>query len=106
MGNNVEQEPGGDFADFYETLQLRPTAGADTIECVCRLLAQRFHPKNQKTSDESAYQAVLAAYRVLIDPERRAAYDAEYADEHPSRWTKFDHGSTAQVKNLAALPAF
>ena len=95
------QEAGDDFVDFYEALQLSPNADAATIERVVRLLAQRFHSNSRETGNENALQKVLAAYRVLIDPERRAAYDAEYTAKHRLRWQVFDQSSAGQDKKSA-----
>ncbi len=46
---SLKREEGGNFVDFYESLQLSPNADAATIERVFRLLAQRFHTNNQET---------------------------------------------------------
>lgn len=42
-----------------------------------RLLAAFYHPDNKETGDREAFHDVVAAYRVLCDPVRRAAYDRE-----------------------------
>ena len=94
----LKEREGGHFIDLYETLQLSPNADASTIERIFRLLAQQFHPNNQKTGNENAFQRLLAAYRVLIDPERRAAYDADYTAQQRLRWQVFDQSSGAQDK--------
>jgi curved DNA-binding protein len=39
--------------DYYEVLQVSTSADPDTITRVYRLLAQRFHPDNQKTGYEA-----------------------------------------------------
>src|SRR5689334_11651672 len=49
--------------NFYITLGLRPGASDGDIRRAYRRLAKRF-------------QQILAAYEVLIDPERRRQYDA------------------------------
>jgi len=45
-----------------------------------RLLAAFYHPDNKETGDREAFHDVVAAYRVLSDPIRRAAYDLETFD--------------------------
>jgi curved DNA-binding protein CbpA len=76
--------------DHYETLQLSPYAHTDTVERVFRHLAKRFHPDNTETGDAQRFSAVVEAYRVLSDPERRAAYDAAHAQQREDRWQIFD----------------
>ena len=90
-----------DFVDCYEILQLSPNADFVTIERVFRFLGERFHPNNQKTGSENAFQQVLTAYRVLIDPERRAAYDAEYAAKQRLSRQVFDQSKGARDKKAA-----
>ncbi len=62
--------------DYYEFLQISPSAEADTINRVYRFLAARFHPDNQATGDAEKFFQLTQAYEVLSNPERRAAYDA------------------------------
>jgi hypothetical protein len=77
------------FNDYYEALQISSNADTETIQRVYRLLAQRYHPDNADSGNEEAFRTVLAAYRVLSDPEKRAAYDAKYKVEHSLRWQIF-----------------
>ncbi len=63
--------------DYYELLQVSGTAQPLMITKAYRLLAAFYHPDNQETGDREAFEKVLAAYRVLCDPVRRAAYDRE-----------------------------
>lgn len=82
--------------DCYETLQLSPNADSETIQRVFRILAQRYHPDNQQTGNEEAFKRVLAAYRVLNDPEQRAAFDARRAASQEARWWIFDRYEATQ----------
>ena len=66
------------FVDHYETLQISPNADLDTIHRVYRILAQRFHPDNAETGDSETFRALIEGYRVLSDPEKRAAFDIEH----------------------------
>jgi len=66
------------FVDYYEVLQISPNADPETVHRVYRLQAQRFHPDNQETGNAETFRLVSEAYQVLSDPQRRAAYDAEY----------------------------
>jgi curved DNA-binding protein CbpA len=76
--------------DYYDILQLSPKADPDTIHRVFRILAQRFHPDNRETGNEEQFIRVLAAYEVLIDPEKRAAYDVRRATTHQEHFRIFE----------------
>lgn len=82
-------------ADYYEVLQVNPKASAETIHRVYRILAQQFHPDNQETGDERRFRQIVEAYRVLSDPEQRAAYDLRYAALLHSRWRVFQSPQAA-----------
>ncbi len=60
--------------DYYEILQISPTAEPETVHKVYRLLAQRCHPDNKDTGNEAQFRELSDAYQVLSDPERRAQY--------------------------------
>ena len=79
----------------YEVLQVSPNADLDTIQRVYRLLAQRYHPDNAESGNEEAFRLVLSAFRVLIDPEKRAAYDAKHKSQRSLRWRIFTQTSEA-----------
>jgi curved DNA-binding protein CbpA len=72
--------------DYYELLQISPNAEPETIHRVYRLLAQRYHPDNQHTGDDARFRALVEAYELLTDPERRAQYDVMYNELRKSRW--------------------
>lgn len=76
--------------DLYELLQISPNADFETIQRVYRLLAQRFHPDNQETSNADMFRRILEAYKTLSDPEARAAYDSQYRMFRERRWRIFD----------------
>lgn len=74
------------FRDFYEVLQLSPNADSETIERVFRLLAKRYHPDNNRTGDTEKFNLLSEAFRVLSDPEKRAAYDVRYDKAKETKW--------------------
>jgi len=84
--------------DYYEVLQLNPKADPDMIHRVYRLLAQRFHPDNVETGNAETFREILEAYKVLSDPEKRAAYDVHLEAYKRFRWRIFDPGQAAVGK--------
>ena len=77
------------FVDYYEILQLSPNATADTVERVYRILAKRYHPDNQETGDGIQFAELSAAYELLSNPSRRAAYDVKYDENRAITWKVF-----------------
>ncbi|MCB2410437.1 J domain-containing protein [Hymenobacter lucidus] len=61
----------------YQTLGVSSTATAQEIKLAYKQLAIQFHPDKHggSTRFEEQFKAVNAAYRILSDPARRAAYD-------------------------------
>lgn len=82
-----------DFEDFYETLEVNPVASFDTIHKIYRVLAHRLHPDNPESGNEEGFKKLLSAYRVLSDPEQRAAFDVERSRFHSKQWRIFDPDS-------------
>ena len=72
--------------DYYELLQISPNAEPETIHRVYRLFAQRVHPDNRETGDESKFRLLQQAYAVLSDPEQRVQYDLHYHQARQDRW--------------------
>jgi curved DNA-binding protein CbpA len=72
--------------DFYEVLQVNPSAEPETVHRVYRMLAQRYHPDNQETGNESRFRELTEAYHVISDPERRAQYDLVHDSQRRERW--------------------
>jgi curved DNA-binding protein CbpA len=72
--------------DHYEMLQVSASAEPETIHRVYRLLAQRFHPDNGETGNDSRFRLITEAYHILSDPEQRARYDIVYQAQRQERW--------------------
>ncbi len=69
--------------DHYKVLQVDSEAEADVIQAAYRRLAQKYHPDVASgTAAADRMAAINAAWAVLRDPARRAAYDRERATEH------------------------
>ena len=93
--------------DYYETLQISPNADPDTIHRVYRLLAQRFHPDTQETGDSARFRQITEAYRVLRDPESRAAFDVRHQSVRQDRMRIVSDGAKAnsdfEIEQLVRL---
>lgn len=83
-------------ADYYDILQISTSAEPDTVHRVYRLLAQRFHPDNQETGNESRFRELSEAYQVLGNPESRAQYDVGNERRRSERWRLVSTGAQAE----------
>jgi hypothetical protein len=75
--------------DLYDILEVSHNASPDTIHRVYRILAQRLHPDNPESGNDEAFKRLTLAYRVLNDPERRAAYDLHREEIQRKHWRIF-----------------
>jgi len=93
--------------DYYEILQISPTAEPETVHKVYRLLAQRCHPDNKETGNEAQFRQLSEAYHVLSDSERRAQYDVGHTALSEARWRLVSNGTQAsndfEVEQLVRL---
>lgn len=64
--------------NYYQTLELQPTATSAEIKRAYRRLAKLFHPDSQcETANHERIVRINAAYEVLSDPKRRKSYDQQ-----------------------------
>ncbi|HVJ05484.1 MAG TPA: J domain-containing protein [Candidatus Saccharimonadales bacterium] len=95
-----------EIPDYYEFLQISPSAEPDTIHRVYRFLAARLHPDNQDTGDPGKFFLLTQAYEVLSDPERRAEYDStrQATPAAPlSTWIDFMDGMEGELNRRLAV---
>jgi curved DNA-binding protein len=95
--STTAQDTTNGFHDFYEVLQLSPNADSDTISRVFRMLVKRYHPDNPATGHDRKFNDIVQAYRVLSDPEKRAAYDVTYDENRAAVMKIFEEASTADT---------
>lgn len=60
--------------DYYKTLGVTKNATPDEIKKAYRQLASKHHP-DKESGNTAKFQEIQAAYDVLSDPDKRAAYD-------------------------------
>ncbi len=65
------------FVDYYDLLQVSPRADAEVIEKAYRALISKHHP--DKGGDTRHAQRLNEAHEVIGDPNKRAAYNREWA---------------------------
>ncbi|HKR87227.1 MAG TPA: J domain-containing protein [Phenylobacterium sp.] len=71
------------FVNYYEFLEVSPSATSEAIEHNFRHLARRYHPDNRETGDRSKFDAVIKAHDTLRDAARRARYHQDHQDYLP-----------------------
>ena len=65
-----------DYKDYYEIMGVPRDATQEDIKKAYRKLARQYHPDvSDKPNAEQLFKDVGEAYKVLKDPEKRAAYD-------------------------------
>jgi curved DNA-binding protein CbpA len=62
--------------DYYQILQLKPTASYAEIKAAYRRLAKLFHPDKNPVEEEK-FKQIKEAYETLIDAVKRNKYDAK-----------------------------
>ncbi len=60
---------------LYKVLGIEPNASQDEIKAVYRKLAAKHHP--DKKGDAELFAEISKAYKTLVNPETREAYDSE-----------------------------
>ena len=61
-------------ADHYRILQVDPSADPEVIQAAYRVLARRYHP--DLAGDDTVMKRINAAWEILGNKQRRAAYDS------------------------------
>ena len=78
-----------DLPDYYAILQVDPKAEKEVIEAAYRRLAAKYHPdRNRSPEAAERMKQINAAYDILSNPEKRAAYDSirHYGGPVPPQW--------------------
>lgn len=67
----------GGHKTAYTVLGVREDAPADVVQAAFRAAAKRSHPDTGKVKDSKAFEEARYAHDLLVDEQRRRAYDAE-----------------------------
>ena len=87
--------------DLYKVLQVDPEAEDEVISAAYRRLARKYHPDVATGEDSAARMlAINAAWAVIGDPARRAAYDRERAT-----WTSPPRAEGSTGSRIGRPPA-
>lgn len=70
--------PDEPFIDYYQLLQVSPSAEPETIQRVYRTLTQRYNDQNPHVVDAERLARLGRAYEILSSREKRSAYDRVY----------------------------
>ena len=89
-------------ANHYQVLGVAPAADEVVIRAAYRALMRIYHPdRNDDPNAQARARQITAAFAVLGDPERRAAYDAREAFcASEQRWAAADRRSPPPMRNL------
>lgn len=86
--------------DLYEVLGIAQDASPRDIKTAYRKLAARHHP-DRAGGDTVRFQAIERAYRILSDPEKRAAYDRGELKEQASSDISPERQEMIQILSVA-----
>jgi curved DNA-binding protein CbpA len=93
----------GAFKNYYEVLRVRPYDPPELIQAAYMAQIKQWHPDRFQNADaymqaqaHERTKLILEAKRVLLDPAKKAAYDAEFAARFPKRFEKLS--TRARVK--------
>jgi len=86
------------FGDYYEVLQVHPSAEPEVIEAAYKKLAQKYHPDvSSNPASAERMKKINVAHDILGNPEQRKNYDSE--------WLQKKYASNDSAKyNSTTLP--
>jgi curved DNA-binding protein len=100
---NVAMTDDQHFIDYYNILRVNPNCDAKILESAYRYLAKMYHPDRSDTADVTKFNEVIAAYRILRSPNKRAKYDLLYAKHNGSIWAELPLDSDGEIDEKPAL---
>ena len=83
--------------DPYRVLQVDPLAEPEVVDAAFRRLARKYHPDVNPAPEAAELMAqIVAAYELVRDPDRRAAYDRSLGIHQRRRSTGSQNDSGAE----------
>lgn len=96
-------DSGQNFVDYYDLLQVDPGCDARILEIAYHYFAKMYHPDHVETADVDKFNEVVAAYRVLRDPDQRAEYDQLYTQQRGKPDFRAPTDEELEIDESAAL---
>ncbi len=92
--------------NYYEILELTPTASFDEIKKSFRKLALKYHPDKNPgdVASENKFKEINAAYSVLSDPFRKSDYDRVHFPPKPASKTPTKQSSKQHTRAATKSP--
>jgi hypothetical protein len=87
---------------YYATLGVNPDAPPAAIAAAFRRRARILHPDVPRTGDAASFIALKAAYDLLADPGKRAAYDRRGREAEPQP----DSAAASEPEDIGAASAY
>lgn len=91
------------FIDYYDILQVNPNCDAKILESAYHYLAKMYHPDHPGAADTVKLNEVIAAYKVLRDPDKRAKYDLTYSKNSNGETHRFPSSDEYVIEEQTAL---
>ncbi len=96
------------FKNYYEVLRVRPYDPPELIRAAYMAQIKQWHPDRFQNADaymqaqaHERTKLILEAKRILLDPAKKAAYDAEFAARFPKRFEKLSTRARVKQRQVA-----
>ncbi len=74
------------WKDYYEILQVHPSAEPEVVKAAYDRLARKYHPDVAGTAGDNRISDINEAFGVLGEPSRRAHYDRQWRQRQGMTW--------------------
>ena len=74
------------WKDYYETLQVHPSAEPEVVKAAYDRLARKYHPDITTSGSTDRIADINEAYAVLSDPDKRALFDKQWRQRQGMTW--------------------
>ncbi|ACF13794.1 heat shock protein DnaJ domain protein [Chloroherpeton thalassium ATCC 35110] len=95
------------FKNYYEVLRVRPYDSPELIQAAFLAQIKQWHPDRYATADEDSKavaehrtKLILEARHHLCHPDRKSAYDQEFAERYPKRFEKLSNKARPKERKL------